>query len=87
MDQDGEVKRFVHAGWEISVCLSVMGADGQAAGHADLWRDGAYLCRVALSGRFADEMQACEALEHKARDWVDDWNSRDHSGDTGFASI
>lgn len=87
MNEDGEVKRFVYADWEIRVCLSVLGADGQTAGHADLWREGSHLCRVALSGRFADEAQACEALERKAKDWADDWNARDHTGDTGFVSL
>ncbi|RST53262.1 hypothetical protein [Variovorax sp. MHTC-1] len=87
MNEDGEVKRFVYADWEIRVCLSALGADGQTAGHADLWREGAHLCRVALSGRFADEAQACDALERKARDWVDDWSSRDHTGNTGFVSL
>jgi hypothetical protein len=87
MKEDGEVKRFVYADWEIRVSLSAVGVDGQTAGHADLWREGAHLCRVALSGRFADEVQACEALERKARDWADDWNARDHTGDTGFVSL
>lgn len=86
MSEDGEVKRFVYADWEIRVSLSAL-ADGQTAGHADLWREGAHLCRVALSGRFADEAQACDALERKARDWVDDWSSRDHTGNTGFGSL
>jgi hypothetical protein len=86
MNEDGEVKRFVYADWEIRVSLSAL-ADGHTAGHADLWREGEHLCRVALSGRFVDEAQACDALERKARDWVDDWRSRDHTGNTGFVSL
>jgi hypothetical protein len=89
MDEDGEVKRFVYEGWEVRICLTVVndGHEIQAGGHADLWRDEVHKCRVALSGRFADEAETCDALERKARDWVDDWHSRDHTGQTGFADL
>ena len=87
MDEDGEVKRFDYEGWEIRICLSAALLDGQAAGHADLLRDGEHKCRVALSGRYPDAASASDALERKAKAWVDDWRSRDHTGDTGFADV
>ncbi|RZL92515.1 MAG: hypothetical protein EOP82_09990 [Variovorax sp.] len=87
MDEDGEVKRFAYEGWEICICLTEATAEGQAAGHADLSRDGDHKCRVALSGRFPDAESACDALERKARNWVDEWNSRDHSGNTSFVNL
>lgn len=86
MEEDGEVRRFVYQGWEIRICLTPSVGD-HAGGHADLWRDAVHKCRVALSGRYADEVQACDALERKARAWVDDWHSRDHTGQTDFADL
>lgn len=87
MNDDGEVKRFVYEAWEVRVCLEATAAEGQSSGHADLWRDGEHRCRVALTGRFPDAASACDALERKAKSWVDEWNSRDHTGETGFASM
>jgi hypothetical protein len=87
MKEDDEVKRLEHEGWEISICLTSAPAEGQLAGHADLWRNGIHSCRIALSGRFPDAASACDALEIKAKDWVSDWAARDHSGSSGFASL
>jgi hypothetical protein len=87
MNDDGEVKRFVYEAWEIRVSLNAVATEGQASGHADLWRDGEHQCRIALTGRFQDAAGACEALERKAMAWVDDWKARDHSGATGFADL
>ncbi|MDR6854789.1 hypothetical protein [Variovorax guangxiensis] len=87
MNDDGEVKRFVYEAWEVRVCLDSMVIEGQASGHADLWCDGEHKCRVALTGRFQDRESACDALERKAKAWVDDWKARDHSGETGFANL
>jgi hypothetical protein len=87
MNDDGEVKRFVYEAWEVRVHLNAVAVEEQAWGHADLWRDGEHKCRVALSGRFEDAASAYDALERKAKAWVDDWKVRDHSGETGFASL
>ena len=87
MNDDGEVKRLVHEGWEIRICLDAVMNEAQSAGHADLWRGGEHKCRIALTSRFVDAAGACDTLERKAKEWVDDWNSRDHSGDTGFARL
>jgi hypothetical protein len=87
MDEDGEVKRFVYEGWEIRISLTAAPADGQVAGHADLWRRGIHKCRIALSGRFPDDASACGAPERKAKDWIDDWTSRDHTGNSGFSEV
>lgn len=87
MNEDDEVKRLRHDGWEIRICLTPAPVEGQLAGHADLWRDGVHSCRIALSGRFPDAESACGALEHKAKDWISEWAARDHTGHSGFASL
>jgi hypothetical protein len=87
MNEAGEVKRLVYEAWEIRVCLDGAVSDGQASGHADLWRDDEHKCRVALSGHFQDAASACDALERKAKAWVDDWKTRDRSGDSAFVSL
>ncbi|OUL98427.1 hypothetical protein [Variovorax sp. JS1663] len=87
MDEDGEVKRFVYDDWDIRICLDAATADGQTSGHADLLLGGEHKCRISLSGRFAGADGACDTLERKARGWVDDWKSREHSGDTHFAAL
>jgi hypothetical protein len=86
MNDDGEVKRFVYEAWEIRICLEALAFEGQASGHADLSRDGEHKCRVALTGRFQNAGSACDALERKAKAWVDDWKVRDGSGENGFAN-
>lgn len=87
MDENGEARRVTHLGWEIRISLSPARTEAQMAGHADLWRDGVHRCRIALSGHFPSADSACDALERKSHDWIADWNTRKHSGDTGFSDL
>jgi len=86
MQKNGEVKRFVYEAWEICISLEATAFEQQASGHADLWHGGEHKCRVALSGHFKDDASACNALERKAKAWIDDRLTRDGSGETGFVS-
>jgi hypothetical protein len=57
------------------------------AGHADIYRAGSYLCRIVLARHFTDDWLATNALQAKAIDWTEDWNRREHRGDTGFTNL
>ncbi|WP_077002930.1 hypothetical protein [Variovorax sp. KK3] len=87
MDDDREVKRFGYEGWDIRICLDgPVAGDGQLSAQAELSLAGAGKCRISLSGRI-DIDTACDTLERKAKAWVDDWKSREHSGGTHFAEL
>lgn len=83
-----EARRFEHeGGWQGRIFITTQGGGGFVAGHADLYRADAYICRIVLARQFNDEWLATNALRAKAIDWIDDWNRREHSGDTGFSSL
>jgi hypothetical protein len=81
-------RRFQHANhWEGRIHVTGRGKDGSVVAHAELFRASTFICRIALARQFDEEEQAVDALQAKAVDWMDDWNSRQHSGDTGFTSL
>jgi len=86
MHKNGEVKRFVYEAWEICISLDSIAFEAQASGHADLWHEGEHKCRVALTCHFKDAASACDALERKAKAWINDRLARNGSGETGFAN-
>ena len=57
------------------------------SGHADLLWDGQQRCRVVLSTSRLDEAGAKLALGSKARDFIDDWMSRNDTGDSRFPDL
>ena len=82
-----EARRFARDTWEVRVFITGRRESGSLVGHADLYRDGAYRCRITTANDHHDERLAMNSLEARAHAWIDAWNSRDHSGDTGFASL
>ncbi len=83
-----EQRRFEHeGGWQGRIFITTRGGGGFVAGHADLYRAEAYMCRIVLARQFNEEWLATNALQAKSIDWIDDWNRREHSGDTGFSNV
>ena len=75
--------RFISPEWTVCVHADP-GVDGGAHYHADLHRSGELVCRIALSGTFHDREQAEDALWTRLKTWLEDYESRPHSGDSGF---
>lgn len=87
-NHDGVVRRFEHLGsWQGLIYITARGERGFVAGHADLYRADSYMCRIVLARQFEEEWLAANALQAKAIEWIDDWNRRDHAGDTGFSCL
>jgi hypothetical protein len=59
---------------------------GQSSYYADVLRDGEVLCRLTMTGPYIDQEGAEQALAIRFRNWVEDYESRDHSGDTQFSA-
>jgi hypothetical protein len=76
---------FEYRGWRITTKLE--GADEVISGRADLHLNGAYKCRLLLASARRDRAGAKLALETKAKDFIDEWHSRDHGGESGFQEL
>lgn len=50
--------------------------DGGESYHADVYRDGVFMCRVALAGRFANQEAAEEGLDRRLKAWIEDYGNR-----------
>ncbi|MDM0046823.1 hypothetical protein QTH91_20190 [Variovorax dokdonensis] len=79
------IKSFSHRGWDVRIYLSKVSQDTYV-GHVDILEGEIKRCRIVLAGPL-DELQAVSALEAKSADWVDDWLSRSHTGDTDFSTL
>ncbi|MBT2322347.1 hypothetical protein J7E62_08325 [Variovorax paradoxus] len=62
---------FHYAGWDVTVGLDATHPDGIISGHADLFDNAVFQCRLALSGRHDDGSSAMHALACKARLLID----------------
>lgn len=81
---DGEVD-FDYCGWVVRV--EVTGAGEAFSGRADLLRKGQHKCRLVLSTSRLDSTAARLALGAKARDFIDDWVSRNETGPSQFSDL
>ena len=75
---------FDYRGWLVRV--EVKGAGAAFSGRADLLRKGQHKCRLVLSNSRVDATAARVALDTKARDFIDDWMSRNES-DSNFSDL
>ena len=82
-----EVQRFERDGWQVRVFIMGRLESGAVTGYVDLYRSGEYKCRITTARHNSDEQLAVVDLREKALRWIEDWNSREHSGDTGFVSL
>jgi hypothetical protein len=87
LDDATEVSRFDEGAWSVRVHVVQARLDSPAAGHADVYRDGVRKCRLTLVGHRHDPAAAAAALEVRARDFIREWSTRDHTGDTGLAEL
>ena len=69
---------FEYRGWQVRI--EPNGSEAPCAMHADLYYQGKYKCRVALSAEMEPSC-ACWALDSKARDFIDEWSMKPRSSD------
>jgi hypothetical protein len=84
---DTEVGRFEEGAWSVRIHFAGPRLDSPAVGHADVYRDGAYKCRLTLVGHRHDAAAATVALAERARGFINEWDSRGHTGNTAFADL
>jgi hypothetical protein len=76
---------FDYREWIVRV--EVTGAGEAFSGRADLLRKGQHKCRLVLSTSRLDSTAATLALGTKARDFIDDWMSRNETGQSQFSAL
>jgi hypothetical protein len=76
---------FHYREWVVRV--EVSGAGEAFSGRADLLRKGQHRCRLVLSTSRLDASAARLALGTKARDFIDDWMSRNETGPSEFSDL
>jgi hypothetical protein len=84
-DQDDGRPMLFHApDWTMRVEVDPA-MDGGLHYHADMYRAGVWVCRVAIAGTFADRAAAEQALTQRMKQWLVDYESRPRtSGDAEF---
>ena len=75
---------FEYRGW---VRIEVIGKGERFSAHAHLRLKGEQRCLLVLATSREDHAAASAALGAKARDYIDDWTSRPHTGTTGFTPL
>ena len=63
---------FDYLGWKVKVELDGASSEGIVSGHADLYEQSIFVCRVMLSARHRDGSSAMQALARKARALIDE---------------
>ncbi|VTU41245.1 hypothetical protein H4CHR_05980 [Variovorax sp. PBS-H4] len=62
---------FEYQGWKVKLALDGASSEGIVSGHADLYEQSVFVCRVMLSARHRDGSSAMQALARKARALID----------------
>jgi len=86
-DDVTEVSRFDEGPWTVRVHVVPTRRDGPVECHADVYREGRHKCRLTLVGHRHEPASAVAALEQRARVFIEEWSTRDHTGDTGLAEL
>ncbi len=73
-------------GWRLALKLR-RGDDGFHGGTAELFEGDAARCRMQLSHLDRDRQVALARVATRIGLWLVEWQSRDHSGNTGFADL
>jgi hypothetical protein len=76
---------FEYRGWRVT--METGAAQEMFSGHADLFCNGEHKCRLVLATPRADGVSARWALDSKARNYIDSWAERVHTGDTGLQEL
>jgi hypothetical protein len=63
---------FDYQGCKVKVALEGASSDGIVSGHADVYEQSNFVCRVMLSARHRDGSSAMQALARKARELIDE---------------
>ena len=77
--------QFGYREWVVRV--EITGAGEAFSGRADMFRKGQHKCRLVLSTSRLDATAAKLALCTKARDFIDDWMSRNNTGESRFSDL
>lgn len=78
-----DTSRFLPSEWTVQV-QATQGVYGGLHYSADLYRSNELMGGIDLSGTFSDRELAEEALWKRLRTWLEEYEVRPHSGDSGF---
>jgi hypothetical protein len=85
-DCSHEVDIALPPGWRLHLKLR-RGEDRFHGGTAELFEGEVPRCRMLLSNLDADRRVALARVETRIGLWLAEWQSRNHSGNTGFADL
>lgn len=81
-----DLSRALPEGWTFSLELK-RGEDQAYGGVAALHEGGVLRCRMLLSNLDSDRQVALDRVATRVELWLAEWQSRAHSGSTGFADL
>jgi len=85
-DANLEISLNLPEGWTFDLQLT-RGEDQMHGGVAELREGGVLRCRMLVSNLDRDRKLALDRVATRVEFWLAEWQSRDHSGSTGFADL
>jgi hypothetical protein len=85
-DDNLELSLNLPEGWTFDLQLT-RGEDQTHGGVAELREGGVLRCRMLLSNVDRDRKVALDRVATRVELWLAEWQSRDHSGSTGFVDL
>jgi len=87
MDTTLQVDQFDHDQWQVQIFMTWDTALQCLAGRAELVFRSSLKCRIALPLGLQDEEKAIALLRVRAREFIADWQRRDHDADSEFSEL
>lgn len=85
-DANLEISLDLPEGWTFDLQLT-QGEDRTHGGVAELREGGVLRCRMMLSNLDRDRKVALDRVATRVELWLAEWQTRDHSGTTGFVDL
>ncbi len=84
MNSAGEY--LTYEGWAIQLCIAHVSPEGCVSGTAELAHEGRIKCRLSVSYQQSSS-ELFARLTARARCYIDEWHTLNHSGSTGFVEL
>lgn len=87
MDTSLQVEQFDHDEWQVRILMTWDGLLRCLAGRSELVHQKTLKCRITLPMGLQDQEEAIALLRVRAREFIVDWQRRDHSADSEFSEL
>lgn len=87
MDRNPDDDHFVHEGWDVRIAVLWDEFERRFTGSAELFLNSAIRCRIGLGNSPCNHDEAVASLLRRSKEYIMDWERREHDADSEFSEL